>query len=339
MLDLEERKRELDAQRAIFEQNVYTLSADCYGCTHCPMQYSSSYLAGRHLEKDHQIVLKELLRTLQYDRKITRERKFLCRYCERPYANEKALEKHVLLHGPDGKLLHKCSCCTTHFETEEEARQHAMEMHRDRLQCTMCDKLFKEPETLTGHVKQYHKGQRYTNKSYYVCPHCGKAFVSRTAVSDHERSQCGQNPFYQCEICQKCFHSAPSLKNHYTLHTKELPFSCQYCGKAYRTKGQVKVHERQHTGEKPYQCDFCPKAFAHRETLQTHRSTHTGVKRFMCSGCGQRYTCVSNLQAHKRSHKDTCATVPNVSRVRGPDGYHELPDGYILPFPKCEAVE
>ncbi|KXJ81347.1 hypothetical protein RP20_CCG020320 [Aedes albopictus] len=371
VLDLDHQKREIESQRAIYEESVTTISVDCYRCNHCPIQYVSPYLAGKHLERDHGIVLKELLKTLQYDRDYTRERKYQCRFCERMYANEKALEKHVELHGPDGRLIHKCQCCAIHFETEEEVLYHGRMEHPERLLCYECDIVFREHEKLTEeevlyhgrmehperllcyecdivfreheklvrHRNQQHVGTKIVKKYHYVCPTCGKSFSSRAAVSDHERSNCGRNPLYQCEVCLKNFHTASSLKNHYTLHTDELPYSCQYCGKSYRTKGQVKVHERQHTGEKPFHCEFCPKSFAHRESLSTHRSSHTGIKRFMCSGCAQRFTCVSNLQAHKRSHKDTCGMVPNVSRVSGPEGYHELPEGYVIPFPKYEVVD
>lgn len=341
IVDVAQKQRELKAQRAIFDEQIQAISIDCFRCNHCPSQYTSEYLIGRHLEREHGVMLKGLLETLQYGRVCTREKRFQCRYCERLYANEKALEKHVVLHGPNGIYIHKCPCCSKYYETEEEAREHAMEQHRDRLECSVCDKVFKEPEGLTGHIKYFHRGHKMSKHSTHVCPKCGKQFSTRTAVTDHERSNCGKNPLYQCEVCMKNFHSSTSLKNHYTLHTDEFPFSCQYCGKSYRTNGQVKVHERSHTGEKPFACDFCQKSFAHRESLHTHRSLHTGIKRFMCSGCGSRFTCISNLQAHRRSHRTTCGSVPNVTQIMGPSGsgYHDIPAGYQLPFPKVFKVE
>lgn len=334
MLDLEAQQREIDEQRSVFELNVHNISVDCYRCAHCPIQYVSPFMAGRHLENDHGIVLRELLKTLRYDREFAGERKYACRYCNRLYVNEKSLEKHVLLHGPDGTLLHKCSCCPRHFETPEDVRRHAIDDHGGYLQCQICAKVFRKHCLLKKHVRQTHEGTQKTRKYHYVCPKCGKAFSSRGGVSDHERSQCGKNPIYQCEICEKAVHSASALKIHYGTHSDVFPVSCQYCGKGFRSNGQVKVHERQHTGEKPFKCEFCPKSFGHRETLHTHRSTHTGIKRYMCSGCGQRFACVSNLQCHLRTKRDTCGMVPKVSRIVGTDGYHELPEGYVLPFPK-----
>ncbi|XP_055636893.1 zinc finger protein 624-like [Toxorhynchites rutilus septentrionalis] len=341
IIDVARKQRELKKQRAVFDEHVQSISIDCFRCNNCPSQFTSEYLIGRHLEREHGISLKELLETLQYGRISTREKRFQCRYCHRLYANEKVLEKHVLLHGPSGTSIHKCPCCSKYYETENEAHAHAMEEHRDRLECSVCEKVFKGPEGLIGHVKYFHKGYKETKHSTHVCPKCGKQFSTRTAVTDHERANCGKNPLYQCEMCLKNFHSSSSLKNHYTLHTDKFLYSCQFCGKSYRTNGQVKVHERSHTGEKPFACEFCPKAFAHRESLHTHRSLHTGVKRFMCSGCGLRFTCISNLQAHRRSHKTTCGSMPNVTQIMGPagSGYHDIPPGYSLPFPRIQKVE
>ncbi|XP_058820044.1 zinc finger protein 569 [Topomyia yanbarensis] len=337
IVDIAQEKRLLKAQREIFDESVKQITIDCYRCVHCPSQYTTEYLIGRHLERSHSIVLRSLLETLQYSRVWTKDRKYKCRYCDRLYANERALEKHIPLHGPNGTLNHKCPCCVTFYNSEEEALEHAYVEHPHRMECHICDKRFREPESQATHMKNFHVEKTYQRYSY-VCPKCGKNFSSRNAVSDHERANCGQDPIYKCEICEKSLHSASSLKHHYTIHTDEYPHSCQYCGKSYRTYGQVKVHERTHTGEKPFVCQYCSKGFGHRESYHTHLSLHTGIKRYMCSGCGLRFSCVSNLQAHKRSHKTTCALVPNVSKIVS-GGYHELPEGYVLPYPRNDASE
>ncbi|XP_053695016.1 zinc finger protein 431-like [Sabethes cyaneus] len=336
VIDLEQKKRELDELRVVFDQNVEKVGFEIYQCAHCPSQYCSEYLAGRHLERDHGFMLKPLLETLQYGRICVKERKYQCRYCERLYANEKALEKHIPLHGPDGSLNIKCPCCVTFYASREQALEHAYVAHPHRMECPFCDRKFNEPEAQASHVKSAHYGTKEPKKFSHVCQKCGKFFNARLAAHDHERSDCGRSPVYTCELCLKGFHSMSSLKNHYTVHTNELPYSCQYCGKNFRTGGQVKIHERVHTGEKPFVCTYCSKGFSHRESYHTHLSLHTGIKRYMCSGCAMRFTCVSNLQAHKKSHKTTCGTVPNASRVVA-DGYHELPEGYILPFPKNDV--
>lgn len=170
--------------------------------------------------------------------------------------------------GPDGSLVHKCSCCRFFFGTEELREQHEIISHKDKLFCKECDKMFKYPDSLVTHNKQIHVAPLVTvtvtntsttspqqRKYEYVCPICGRKFSSKLALNDHERSKCGDSPVYKCNVCDKSYHSAGSLKTHSTVHTGELPHLCKFCGKAFRTQGQVKVHERKHNGEKPFQCE------------------------------------------------------------------------------------
>lgn len=100
----------------------------------------------------------------------------------------------------------------------------------------------------------------------------GRNFNTRVALSDHERSDCGKAPIYQCTYCDKNYHSAGSLKCHLTIHSNELEFVCSYCAKQFRTKGQLVVHVRSHTKEKNYKCSHCSAEFSHRESLLTHNS-------------------------------------------------------------------
>lgn len=215
--------------------------------------------------------------------------------------------------GPSGKLVHKCPCCQTYFETKAEMQSHAQTEHEDRLKCNYCGKMFKDVDCRTAHVRKLHMKTGAPQKKYtFVCSKCGKKFKSRVALSDHEQGDCGRAPIYKCEFenCGKSLHSLGSLKIHQLIHTGDLPYSCGFCKKKFRTQGQVKVHERSHNGDKPFKCSDCPKAFAHRESLLTHISLHTGIKRFGCQGCLARFSCISNLQAHRRTHQNTCGQLP-----------------------------
>jgi KRAB domain-containing zinc finger protein len=141
---------------------------------------------------------------------------------------------------------------------------------------------------------------------FHFLPPTGRSFCSRVALSDHDRSNCGKNPIYECTVCLRNYHSAGSLKTHMTVHNGQMDFSCQFCSKRFRTKGQVTVHLRSHTKEKNFACSHCPASFSHRESLLTHNTLHTGIKRFECSSCQKQFSCISNLQAHRKSHKTTC---------------------------------
>ncbi|XP_049284210.1 zinc finger protein 665-like isoform X1 [Anopheles funestus] len=273
-----------------------------FRCKLCPQQYTTLYLMARHLERLHNVTLDRARNKLQYVQNTTKhERRYRCNYCDQKYVNPTCLKKHILKHGPDGRLMCKCSCCDEYFMTQEEAHQHALDQHRDRLECEVCQKLFKKPEQVLRHTRYSHSTERKA-RNKYMCSQCSKKFPSKIALSDHERAECGKSPIYPCDKCDKRFSSFSSLKMHHTVHENQLPFVCSFCGKKFRTKGQQKVHERGHTGEKPYQCDKCTRAFSYRESLVTHQSSHTGVKRYRCMDCDGTFSCTTNLQAHRRVH-------------------------------------
>lgn len=157
----------------------------------------------------------------------------------------------------------------------------------------------------------------------------GKICKSNSSLSDHARSNCGRDPIYQCDECDKHFRSMGSLKCHKTIHSQKLDFTCTFCEKRFRTKGQLTVHLRSHTKEKTFHCQLCPAAFSHRESLITHNSKiiniidktflnfttksnfpstaiHTGIKRFRCNMCDARFSCLSNFFTHRKNHT-SCA--------------------------------
>ncbi|XP_061476051.1 zinc finger and SCAN domain-containing protein 16-like [Rhineura floridana] len=107
-----------------------------------------------------------------------------------------------------------------------------------------------------------------------TCPDCGKGFVWRSQVIEHQRT-----------------------------HTGERPYACSYCGKRFSSKSYVIKHERIHTGEKPYKCAHCERSFSRRDVLVAHQRTHTGEKPYKCSECKRCFRDRSSFYVHKRTHK------------------------------------
>ncbi|XP_055593161.1 zinc finger protein 665-like isoform X3 [Uranotaenia lowii] len=328
-IDVEQRQREIDAQRELFESNMEIAGLESYNCKLCPHDYATAFIAAKHLQQGHGLVLDTYAETLKYG---ARTKTLQCKLCSRRYASQGALATHIPLHGPDGKLVHKCKTCQTWFASEKEVTEHALEAHRDVLECKFCGKIFKTYLLTKGHIKAVHEPK--SSKKLYICNKCGRSFTTRPHLIGHEKSDCGQNPSCRCEICGKCFLTFATLKHHIRTHGDELPHGCSYCDKRFLTPTQVKVHERIHTGEKPHACSYCPKRFAHHESLATHLTLHTGIRRYMCSGCGSRFSCMSGVQSHRKSHKTTCGLIPTLSKVvPGSNGYHEVPSDYIFPYP------
>lgn len=257
-----------------------TIDNDQFQCKLCPKLYSKKNISIKHLKKEHKIIIS----SFNYDnsnryRKPQKNPIWKCKYCPKKYTSAKMVERHEKVHGKEGNLIHKCNCCSLYFRTTDEMENHQIESHADRLVCDVedCQKRFDHPEKLFSHKKYSHSEKKLQPKKYsFVCAVCGRNFNTKVALSDHERSNCGKNPIYKCEYCERFYHSAGSLKVHLTVHSLELNYMCSFCQKKFRTKGQLTVHNRIHLMLKPFKCKFqdCKAEFAHRESLLTHHSKY-----------------------------------------------------------------
>ncbi|KAM7350940.1 zinc finger protein 30C isoform 2-T2 [Cochliomyia hominivorax] len=283
-------------------------------CPECIKIYYMRKPYEKHLRDDHkksEDFIKEIFKNDLEE--VKTDDVFKCHICDKIYLMEKRLLSHIPKHGPDGTLIHKCPCyCTLYFATREEATAHAQDKHKEMLWCELCEKYMTGCDALKSHKARIHGGNKdYKNSRNLVCMKCGKKFLGRTQLTDHERSDCGRLPLYQCQECGKCLTTAGILKTHMLLHSDARPYQCDKCGKTFKIKAQYKTHIKYaHTDEKRFKCHLCPKEYPYRESLLTHMSVHTGIKRFMCNGCGKRFTCVSNLQAHRKVQAETCGLLP-----------------------------
>ncbi|GAB0088971.1 uncharacterized protein DMENIID0001_034400 [Sergentomyia squamirostris] len=297
-----------------------------FKCPHCPQIFIFEKRYMFHLKEQHGVEVEYRIQTRKKDvRKYSSsdrryKNKHRCSKCTRRFSDKNAMKEHEELHGPDGRLRSKCNLCGEFFDNNSMLREHKKTTHKDEVTCNSCKKTYSNEQSLQHHIDLRHT-KKITRRTL-LCGKCGKNFTSKTALVDHERSDCGKNPIYPCDICKKNYRSAGSLKLHKTVHDPPgtEAFGCKYCEKRFRTKNHMLIHERVHTGEKPFVCTYCSKAFGHKETLLTHLSLHTGYKRFMCSGCGQRFSCISGLQSHRKAHADTCGRVPNCTKTVGPMG-------------------
>lgn len=149
-----------------------------FQCKLCPKMYQKKNITVMHLKTAHQIVLGNY----NYGdhnryRKPQKDLNFKCRFCPKLYTSRKFVDRHELLHGPSGDLIHKCCCCQLYFETEEKKDAHQFAQHNDKLVCKVenCDKRFDNPEKLVGHVRYAHSKTVTVRKYNFVCQLCGKS--------------------------------------------------------------------------------------------------------------------------------------------------------------------
>ncbi|XP_058060713.1 zinc finger protein with KRAB and SCAN domains 7-like [Anopheles bellator] len=212
-------------------------------------------------------------------------------------------------------LRHVCSQCGASFVTTLHFARHLR--GHSVLACEKCLEAFRSIKKLTEHETKCQRGKYVpessssadqndaakmaVRKKSHICPHCGKCWVSASALVAHCRTHTGERPF-ECRFCAKRFTTSTGLDAHERRHLGKKPYRCSICGKCFTESSNMRVHMRQHTQERPHACKVCNRAFSRVYLLQLHMRTHTGEKPYMCDLCDRGFSQQSDLVSHQRIH-------------------------------------
>lgn len=187
---------------------------------------------------------------------------------------------------PSNEGAFKCPKCFKSFYKKNLLKKHKKNC-RPRLQkdlltrCKTCSRIFKDRQSLTKHLINYH--------SEYTCEICNLAVQSKCEIVSHIRFS---HP--NCDLvcyCGQILRSKQDLQAHKLEHKES--FVCQFCGDSLPTKIKLKMHILSlHRKILSLSCGICLKLFETQHILRDHvRLIHGNQLSPLtsCTVCGKNY--------------------------------------------------
>ncbi|OWF43726.1 zinc finger protein 729-like [Mizuhopecten yessoensis] len=138
-------------------------------------------------------------------------------------------------------------------------------------QCVECGEIFTEEPLLRKHLLEHLK------KEFKVCcGECGMKFTNDTKLKQHTTEIHTKIP---CKKCDRWL-TPQYMRRHSKIHNEDdllekKPFQCDVCEKVFSFAFTLKVHMNFHDPKNSFDCEVCCRKFIKREHLDMHFNIHT----------------------------------------------------------------
>ena len=183
----------------------------------------------------------------KYQSKITPVK---CHYCDKQLISEKFHQRHIQTcqkktirkltqHSPSKSGI--CLFCGKEFSNTTGLQTHIKVVHdEEKHTCDLCGKEINGTFMLNKHKKLFHKALE-------PCPHCGK-MVKRMTQHIKTNHLKNEEKKYQCRTCGKGFVRKAKLEDHERIHSDIRQFLCRVgkeeCGHRSKLSGNRNKHEK-----------------------------------------------------------------------------------------------
>lgn len=164
-----------------------------------------------------------------------------CSFCEAPFPNIDALDRHLVqAHAQPAATFH-CQLCNRAYSSHALLLRHRALAHTDirKYPCENCPKVFTDPSNLQRHIRAQHVGARS-----HACPECGKTFATSSGLKQHTHIHSSVKPF-QCKVCFKAYTQFSNLCRHKRMHVAcRALVECGKCGQSFTSYASLTKHKR-----------------------------------------------------------------------------------------------
>ncbi|XP_067928477.1 zinc finger and BTB domain-containing protein 41-like isoform X2 [Watersipora subatra] len=178
-----------------------------------------------------------------------RTAKVPCHVCGKEFRGEVNLQRHIkCVHSKIKEQL--CHLCSQSFFAKRELQLHMFANHKINISNM---KVFKCPvegctyETLARRHLHIHSSVHTVTKDF-TCEHCGKAFKSKPALSQHLRIMHTKDVHYRCPKCTFTSHAKQYVQRHMVIHSDTKKHKCDFESCTYATHfiENLTKHKRKH---------------------------------------------------------------------------------------------
>lgn len=183
----------------------------------------------------------KMLLCVHYSRVHLKRKTKICPHCDRAFASQGDLTRHIRIHSGDCPFKCDYADCTSEFKTSGDLKKHKIVHGRDPL------------------------GRSFE------CSECTSKFIRQTDLTRHKKIHLlgkVDNVGFKCELCDKMFYRKDLFRAHSNHHLKLRPFECMDCMKRFAKKYDLLKHrDKEHS---TVNCDECGNCFESRSKLIEH---------------------------------------------------------------------
>lgn len=185
---------------------------------------------------------------------------FICDMCGKQFTSRDNIIKHFLIHG---NRNYTCGTCGASFKTSGCLARHR-KAHAN-IVCGYCNEEFLFLKAYKSHHRAEHSklSKKYqmvklvgnefhliekepdpAENDPFVCMDCGKTFISKAGIKNHN---CLEPIIRECEHCNKKFKSKKGLETHKCPALGDIypTVTCQQCQKTFKSKKGFDNHKCQ----------------------------------------------------------------------------------------------